>query len=50
MVGLLGLLMVADLPLVLDVGVVLLVLVHVVVHDLGAAVGKQDLVLACWVR
>ena len=37
----------ADLALVLDVGVVLLVLVHVVVHDLGAAVGQQDLVLAC---
>merc|ERR1719188_2254959 len=45
-VGLLGLLVVADLALVLDVGVVLLVLVHVVVHDLGAAVGQQDLVLA----
>ena len=48
MVGLLGLLVVADLSLVLDVGVVLLVLVHVVVDDLGAAVGQQDLVLACW--
>ena len=47
MVGLLGLLVVADLALVLDVGVVLLVLVHVVVDDLGAAVGQEDLVLAC---
>ena len=46
-VGLLGLLVVADLSLVLDVGVVLLVLVHVVVHDLGAAVGQKDLVLSC---
>ena len=47
MVGLLGFLVVADLALVLDVGVVLLVLVHVVVDDLGAAVGQQDLVLSC---
>ena len=46
-VGLLGLLVVADLALVLDVGVVLLVLVHVVVDDLGAAVGQKDLVLSC---
>ena len=47
MVRLLGFLVVADLSLVLDVGVVLLVLVHVVVDDLSAAVGQQDLVLAC---
>ena len=47
MVGLLGLLMVADLSLVLHVGVVLLVLVHVVVDNLGAAVRQEDLVLAC---
>merc|ERR1719328_617999 len=38
--------MVADLPLVLDVGMVLRVLIHVVVDDLGAAVGQEDLVLA----
>jgi hypothetical protein len=36
----------ADLSLVLDVGVVRFVLVHVVVDNLGAAVGKKDLVLA----
>lgn len=47
MVGLLGLLVVADLALVLDVGVVRFVLVHVVVDDLGAAVGQKDLVLSC---
>jgi len=45
-VGLLGLLVVADLALVLDVGVVRFVLVHVVVDDLGAAVGQKDLVLS----
>ena len=33
--------------LVLDVGVVLLVLVHEVIHDLGPAVGQFHLVLAC---
>ena len=46
-VGLLRLLMVADLSLVLDVGVVLLVLVHEVIHDLGPAVGQFHFVLAC---
>jgi len=45
----------ADLALVLDVGVVLLVLIDVVVDDLGPAVGQLNLVLACdekreWLR
>ena len=35
----------ADLTLVLDVGVILLILVNVVVDNLGPAVGKLDLVL-----
>ena len=37
----------ADLALVFDICEVLVVLVHVVVHNLGAAVRKLDLVLAC---
>ena len=35
----------ADLTLVLDIGVILLILVNVVVDNLGPAVGKLDLVL-----
>ena len=36
----------ADLPLVLDISMVPLVLIHVVVDNLGAAIGQLDLVLS----
>ena len=46
MITLLGGVVLADLTLVLDIGVVLFVLVHKVVYDLSAAIGKLNAVLA----
>ena len=40
-------LVVANLALVLHVGVILCVLINIVVNDLGPAVRQQNLVLTC---